>query len=532
MKLFFTLFLLTFLFAQGADAQPPNYSTSITGGPSSGYYLLSPFSYTVSGKYQLIIDGSGSLVYWKRIASFLAWDYKIQPNGQVSYFYQGGSTTGFILLDGSFRPIDTIKAFGFANDPHELQILPNGHYLLLASENSTQDLSSYNYFHGKPGSHTATVKSCVIQELDKNKNVVFEWHAKDHFAFNSVDSFWTNNSSSSSVDWNHANALELDHDGNILLSCRYFNEITKINRSTGDIMWRFGGKNNEFTFTTDSLPFYGQHDIQRQSNGNVTLFDDGNHFTPHGARALEYELDEVNKTAKLVWSYQYDPSMYSTAMGNAQRLASANTLVSYGSTLTNSICFNVVDTLGTELFKLAFDGNFYSYRCFYYPSLPWTLPRAQLECFDSLGTKYLRTRESYASYEWSDGSIQSSIAVTIPGTYYVYTPFGDGGHLRSMELVVKDLKTFCKTSPAAVAGLEKPEENRLFPNPADNELNFVFAQVDDHTKPVIRDIRGREYEVPGKLSTDQTAYIFDVSSLKPGLYLVVTPNTVDKFTKQ
>ena len=34
----------------------------------------------------------------------------------------------------------------------------------------------------------------------------------------------------------HANAIELDADGNILLSSRHLDEITKINRATGDIM--------------------------------------------------------------------------------------------------------------------------------------------------------------------------------------------------------------------------------------------------------------------------------------------------------
>ncbi|GIT32243.1 MAG: hypothetical protein Ct9H300mP2_3220 [Candidatus Neomarinimicrobiota bacterium] len=43
------------------------------------------------------------------------------------------------------------------------------------------------------------------------------------------------------IDYVHANAIELDNDGNILLSCRHMDEITKINHQTGEIIWRLGG---------------------------------------------------------------------------------------------------------------------------------------------------------------------------------------------------------------------------------------------------------------------------------------------------
>ena len=44
-------------------------------------------------------------------------------------------------------------------------------------------------------------------------------------------------------------------DGNLLLSCRHLDEVIKINKNTGNIMWRLGGeasKNNEFTFLNDT----------------------------------------------------------------------------------------------------------------------------------------------------------------------------------------------------------------------------------------------------------------------------------------
>ncbi len=42
-------------------------------------------------------------------------------------------------------------------------------------------------------------------------------------------------------------------------------EITKIDRNTGDIIWRFGpqAKNNMFTFLNDTVGFSYPHDIQQ-----------------------------------------------------------------------------------------------------------------------------------------------------------------------------------------------------------------------------------------------------------------------------
>jgi len=70
--------------------------------------------------------------------------------------------------------------------------------------------------------------------------------------------------------------ISYDNDGNLLISSRHLDEITKINRTTGSIIWRLGGKNNQFAFPNDSLGFSHQHAIRRIGNENILLFDNGN----------------------------------------------------------------------------------------------------------------------------------------------------------------------------------------------------------------------------------------------------------------
>ena len=163
----------------------------------------------------------------------------------------------------------------------------------------------------------------------------------------------------------HGNAI--DADGNLLVSFRNSDEITKINSRTGEIIWRLGGKKSQFTFVNDPLNgFSHQHGIRRLQNGNLILFDNGNLHSPPMSRAVEYKLDEQVKTAELVWEYRHAPALYGFALGFAQRLANGNTLISFGT----SQRVIEVDRSGAKQWELAILGaQVYNYRAFRIESL-------------------------------------------------------------------------------------------------------------------------------------------------------------------
>ena len=87
---------------------------------------------------------------------------------------------------------------------------------------------------------------------------------------------------------------------NLIISTRNFNEITKINRHTGEIIWRLGVERNQFQFINDNRGFGRQHDASVLSNGNLALFDNGHFLIPQYSSYVEYEIDEQNFTATLV----------------------------------------------------------------------------------------------------------------------------------------------------------------------------------------------------------------------------------------
>ncbi len=64
------------------------------------------------------------------------------------------------------------------------------------------------------GNPNATVTGAIIQELDTNGNVVFQWNSIDHIGISDTNQDLT----AASIDYIHTNAVELDADNNILIS--------------------------------------------------------------------------------------------------------------------------------------------------------------------------------------------------------------------------------------------------------------------------------------------------------------------------
>ncbi|NOK61444.1 MAG: hypothetical protein GFH27_549311n149 [Chloroflexi bacterium AL-W] len=337
------------------DTFPAINITTPAEGTDNGYIFLNnrPWGGDIENSFLIIVDNSGELIYHKAMPDGIrAPDFKKQPNGLLTYYEYG--INAYRVMDSSYEVIETISAGnGYIADSHGIQILPNGHVLLMIYHHRPADLSDIG------GRSDATVIDLIVQELDESRNVVFEWNSADHIAI--TDTFV--DLTTRTVDYVHGNAVELDFDGNILISSRNLSEITKIDRQTGDVIWRLGGKQNEFTFENDEQ-FRYQHDIRRLSNGNITLYDNRSYEKPEYSRAVEYEIDEENKTVTKVWEYRNTPDIYAVAMGNHQRLPNGNALIGWGSVTTAA---TEVTPEGIKVFELSFDPPYANYRAFRFP---------------------------------------------------------------------------------------------------------------------------------------------------------------------
>ena len=344
------------LASTAADSLPadfPEITTTILGTPAPGWLFLSnmPFSGGAT-PYLMILDPTG-YPRFHRAMQDLCTDFKPQPNGLLTYYdYAAGK---YFAMDNTYSVVDSFACGnGYSTDVHELQWLPDGHALLMSYDNQVVDMSLVV----PGGDPAATVIGLVIQELDEDKLVVFQWRSWDHFKLTDATH---EDLTASVIDYVHGNSIEADTDGNLIISSRHMDEVTKLDRVTGQILWRWGGKNNQFTFIDDTLGFRHQHDARRIANGHITLFDNGNYREPAFSRAVEYELDETNLTARLVWEYRHTPDIYGFAMGSVQRLPNGSTLISWGVGKPDVI---EVDASGSPVMELTLPPGQFTYRSF------------------------------------------------------------------------------------------------------------------------------------------------------------------------
>ncbi len=397
-----------------ASSVPPSYPPITifnANDPEPGHLFLTPNS---DVGHLVIMDNRGYPIFYRRNPGRVA-DFKAHPDGTLSYF--NSALARFYRLDAAGAVIDSFETGnGYVTDLHDFLLLPNGHALLMAYD--PQPVGMDTVVSG--GNPNATVVGLIIQEIDAAKNVVFQWRSWDHFEITDAVECVVN-LLAADVDYAHGNAFEVDLDGHILISSRHMNEITKINRQTGAIIWRLGllAKNNQFTFVGDTRGFSHQHDIRRHANGNITLFDNGNCSTPQYSRAVEYALDETHKIATLVWEYRLTPDIYGRATGNVQRRANGSTLINwgFGARVTD------LHANGSKSLELDFGApNRTTYRAFRFP---WRTTRFETGA-DSLGfgtvlvgdssSRSLSIRNEWTSPVEIDELASSNAAFLVPFT--------------------------------------------------------------------------------------------------------------------
>jgi hypothetical protein len=316
----------------------PQYAAS-GADPSPGFVVFA------AGVYGIVIDNLGRIVWYRRFPYGPGLNFMAQPDGHYaarpSTPDPGGPAT-WLELD----PLGNItRTLGCANGlvprPHDLISKREGDYWLLCDESRTMDLSEVG------GLSNAVVTGTAVQHLDSAGNLLFQWSPFEHFAITDGS---PDDLKGTKVNWTHGNGLEFDTDGNLLVSFRNLNEITKIDVATGAVIWRMGGRRNQFTFSGSSSPaFSGQHGVRVSATGEVAILD--NIGTPGESRAEHYAIDAASHTARLTRYYSPLPHVVTLIGGSVQRLDGGRTLVSFGT------AGRVVEYDAAGAVKWTIDGN-------------------------------------------------------------------------------------------------------------------------------------------------------------------------------
>jgi len=336
---------------------------------ADGYIFLAIASVTPGvGPYVMILQNDGAPVWYKKMNTDEIYDFKVMSNGYLCYApfieehsYTGGGDVFHEIRDDNYNLKETITGGnGYVAEGHDFQVLPNGNILQFGYYMSEVDMSQIV----EGGHPAALVSGGIVQELDAERNVVFQWRTWDYYDFEDELT-----SKGAVIAAFHLNVISQDPDGHIILGTPL--EIKKINRQTGEVMWILGGSDNEFTLIGEGadVSHFGGHATYRIENGNFLMYENGPRRGAGTSKVHEYRIDEVAKTATHIWTYTPATDIKAWHRGNAQRLPNGNTFIGWGGAASGTYipaCTEVTPS-GQKVFELFFDSNnpqIESYRAF------------------------------------------------------------------------------------------------------------------------------------------------------------------------
>ncbi len=353
-------------FRSRPDLHPPAVGVNVraSDGVAPGYVFVAAKK-GVGQDGPMILDNQGRLVWFSK--DRYATDFKVQTyKGEpVLTWWQGHIVAGhgvgeYVIFDSSYREVRRVRAGnGYRGDLHEFSITPEDTALLTAYTEALADLSPIG------GQRDGRVWGGIAQELDlETGEVLFEWHSLDHVGVG--ESYrGPEDDPDEPVDYFHINSIEVDHDGDFLISAKGTYAVYKVDRKSGEILWRLGGKRSDFEMG-EGTRTVSQHDARRQEDGTITIFDNGAPPEVHDqSRGIVVDLDMDAMKATLVREYTHPGKPLATSQGNLQMLPNSNVFVGWGTEPYSSEYGHD----GKLIFDLQFAGKTQSYRAF---RLPWS----------------------------------------------------------------------------------------------------------------------------------------------------------------
>ena len=336
-------------------------------GASSDPIFIAPYNVPVGQVGAVIVDAGGQPIWENPLAgkvttNFRVQSYKGEPvltwwEGLIEYGHGVGE---YVIADSSYRPIRRVQAArGLHGDLHEFVITQRNTALLTSYVITGADLTSVG------GPRKGTIQDAIFQEIDlASGKVLLEWHSLDRIPLE--ESYAP--IEAENWDFFHINSVDLDGDGNLLVSSRSTHTIYKLDRK-GAILWRLGGKHGDFEMAPGSN-FAWQHDARRRPDGTLTIFDNG--ATPAVeklSRGLILDVNEQAMTATLLRQYTH-AKILTGSQGNMQLLDNGNVFIGWGEVPRVS----EFERSGRLVFDAVLGEKYQSYRAF---RLPWSAVPAE-----------------------------------------------------------------------------------------------------------------------------------------------------------
>jgi Arylsulfotransferase (ASST) len=257
------------VFRSRPDLKPPVVQIlRATHRTAAGYLFIAPKRGAVQAG-PMIFDNRGRLVWFRPLRTRGVSNLRVQRyrGRPVLTWWQArptGATHGsafYKISDRSYRTLAVVRpGNGAVADPHEFLLTSRGTAWMTTFRGALVD--------------GQRVIEGGVQEVDlRSRRVLFDWASAGHVALDESYAKRPKNPSAL-YDYFHVNSIEIDTDGNLLVSARNTHAVYKISRRTGRIMWRLGGKRSDYSLGP-GVRFAWQHDARRQRDRTISVFDKG-----------------------------------------------------------------------------------------------------------------------------------------------------------------------------------------------------------------------------------------------------------------
>jgi hypothetical protein len=320
----------------------PSWSAQRNGTPEAAFFATTLLSAPNTGKnYSAVFDTNGVPIWWLRdkTGTFMLTPLPGQHLGTIAGDLVEYDLNGQVVQ--RFSPVG-------GSDFHEVIRLANGNYVMATQALQPCDLTSWGL------SASENCINHVFEELQPpatlggTPTVVWQWDASQHISVTETTANWRS-VNVGFFDPYHVNSIEDSGDGYII-SFRHLDAVYKIDKATGNIVWKLGGvpRAESLQIVGDALNgTSGQHDARLLSDGTVSIHDNGT-GPLRQPRVIRYAIDATDKTATLVQEVRDSAVTSSTCCGSARRLPGGDWVVGWGS--TPLITENRPD--GSEVFRL------------------------------------------------------------------------------------------------------------------------------------------------------------------------------------
>lgn len=300
----------------------PSLEAWSAGDQEPAITILGPSTRAGNEPYFIGVDREGEVVWYYDPA-----DLRNRPTRSAELLEDGSLQ---LLISSGVRVISPggeteREVEGNPNEVrfyHDAVMLPNGNVVGL----DAQVESYYADYFGA----VVDVKGDVLTEINRDGEVVWEWHLLDHLDRQRFPGdLSVRQDRNGAYDWSHSNSITYDaQEDALIVSVRHQSWVIAVSRSSGELLWTLG-EGGDFELEGGEW-MASQHAAGKPARDVVLLYDNGNDKNAGTSRGVAYRTNSVDGTATELWSW--DTGIMTSNYGDVDYLPSGNLLICAGGT--------------------------------------------------------------------------------------------------------------------------------------------------------------------------------------------------------